>query len=248
MRVAVVPDDKFNIKKEINGTLVFIGYQVDYLHLLADLLNFTFVMIEPSDGLFGSDYDGDGTWNGILVMVQTRQADIGMAPFSQTVSRRKVVDFLEYLEHCEATMLMRKPTNSLTYGFFAILKPFHPNLRIAFVVTILLSSIVLWSFKIIDESIRYGYGFWNVKAFVNCLAYVASAAFGKGSDISWNSSILVRMFISLIWITFIILQTTYVANLISYITITKTTLPANSLKELAEQNSHQVGLMKSSSR
>ena len=120
-RVVTVADDKFNIKKEINGTLVFIGYHVDHLYLLADLLNFTCVIFEPSDGFSGSDFDGDSTCNGVIGLVQKNQGDIVMVPFSQTVSRRIVVDFLEYLEHGEITMLMIKPKNSLTYGFCAFL-------------------------------------------------------------------------------------------------------------------------------
>ena len=48
------------------------------------------------------------------------------------------------------------------------------------------------------------------------------------------------------WLMYIILLTTYTGNLIAFLSVAKITLPVNNVKELAEQNTHQVGVLKNS--
>ena len=45
----------------------------------------------------------------------------------------------------------------------------------------------------------------------------------------------------------IIILTTYTGNLIAFLTITKVSLPVNSLEELASQTTHKVGVLGDSS-
>ena len=56
-----------------------------------------------------------------------------------------------------------------------------------------------------------------------------------------------RIFIGFMWLTFMVLMTTYTGNLIAFLTVSIEKLPANNLKELAEQETHDVGVMGGSS-
>ena len=42
------------------------------------MLNFTYILKEPKDGAFGTLQD-DGTWNGMVRLLQDQEADIGKA-------------------------------------------------------------------------------------------------------------------------------------------------------------------------
>ncbi len=57
----------------------------------------------------------------------------------------------------------------------------------------------------------------------------------------------VRILLGFVWLMFMVLMTTYTGNLIAFLTVTIEKLPANNLKELAEQETHDVGLLGGSS-
>ena len=76
LTVATLPAMKITTKSKINGSAIYSGLYIDYLNLLADDLNFTYSIVEPEDGVYGSDFDGDGQWNGIIGMAQRGEIDI----------------------------------------------------------------------------------------------------------------------------------------------------------------------------
>ncbi len=49
------------------------------------------------------------------------------------------------------------------------------------------------------------------------------------------------------WLMFMIILTTYTGNLVGFLTVTLEKLPVNNLQELAEQNTHTVGVLGRSS-
>ena len=247
LKVALLPAFKVCTKLEINGTVVYSGLHIDCLNLLAEDLNFTYSIVEPEDGLYGSDFDGDGQWNGIIGMAQRGEIDIGLAPFTQTVERRKAVDYLEYVSYSGLAMLIKKPENPVRYGFLAVFKPFKPELWIAILVSTFLSSQILWICLQLEYYITNKNLVSSLVLYQKCLRHIYKAVCVQSDIIPDNSSFFCRVFVLAIWITCIILQTTYIVNLISYIVVPKDSLPANNLKELAEQNSHKIGVMKSSS-
>ena len=248
LKTALLPAFKVSTRSEINGSIVYSGLYVDYIDLLAADLDFTCTFVEPEDTVYGSDFDGDGQWNGIIGMAQRGEIDIGLAPFTQTVERRKVVDYLEYVTYSGLAMMMKKPESSIESDYLAAFKPFKPELWIVFVSSILFSSFVLWFYlRLVYYITNANVSCSSLTLFRNCLRYVTGAACCQGGQIPDNSSSLCRILVGSVWITFIILSFSYVANLISYIAVPMAPLPANSLQELAEQKTHQVGLTESSS-
>ena len=250
LKVATLPGFQFSMRHVINGTIVYSGTYITYLNILAKALNFTYITVEPDDLLYGSDFDGDGQWNGIIGMVQRREADIGLAPFTQTAGRRKVVDYLDYFTHSGLGMVMKRPDNAMTYEFFAAFKPFKLEVWGAFASAVVLSSFVLWLFISFQGSITVKtsiYEYLDMSLYRNCLRFFTVAAFGQGGDFPGHHSIPVRSFIAAVVLTFMFLRFTYMGHLISFLTVPKQQLPANTLKELAEQDTHKVGVLKSSS-
>ncbi|XP_069188814.1 probable glutamate receptor [Procambarus clarkii] len=66
-----------------------IAMVVEYL---AKALNFTYTNVIPRDNTFGIKAD-DGSWTGMLGMVQRREADIAIGPFGLSLTRAEAVDF-----------------------------------------------------------------------------------------------------------------------------------------------------------
>ena len=247
LTIATLPAMMLSTRQEINGSLVYSGLYIDYLNFLATDLNFTYTILEPWDGVYGSDFDGDGQWSGIIGMTQRGDIDIGLAPFTQTVERKGAVAYLEYLTYSGLAMLMKKPTNFLKYDFFAPFKPFSPELWTACAASIIFASVILWFLLHMEYFLRSKNWSCSLTLFRNCFRYISGSACAQGGEIPDKSSSIYRVLVSAIWLTFIILQATYIANLISYIAVTNASLPVNNLKELAEQNTYEIGVIKSSS-
>ena len=234
----------------LNGTVVYSGLYITYLDILAQTLKFAYVIVEPEDFLYGSDFDGDGQWNGIIGMVQRREADIGLSAFTQTVERRKVIDYLEYFTHSGFGMLMKRPDNAMTYEFLAAFKPLKAEVWGTIASTVVLASFVLWFLIGTEGFITEGmptYKYLNLSMYRNCLKFFIEAVFGQEEDCSRHQNNSVRCFIAAVLLTFMFLRFTYMGHLTSFLTVPKQRLPANNLKELAEHDTHKVGVLKSSS-
>ena len=68
------------------------GMFLEPLNIFANKLNFTFELIASIDGQFGA-MDDNGTWNGLIGMLENDQADIAGASLYTTVARGKVITF-----------------------------------------------------------------------------------------------------------------------------------------------------------
>ena len=250
LKVATLPGFQFSVRHVVNGTVIYSGLYINYLDILAQTLNFTFIIVEPEDFHFGSDFDGDGQWNGIIGMVQRREADIGLSAFTQTAERRKVVDYLEYFTHSGLGMLMKRPENAMAFEFLAAFKPFKPEVWAAIASAVILASLVLWFLIGMEGFIVEGIStckYLNLSSYRNHLRFFTEAVFGQEGDFPGTQSIPSRCFIVAVLFTFMFLRFTYMGHLISYLTVPKQQLPANTLKELAEQETHKVGILKFSS-
>ncbi len=71
----------------------FDGLLVSYIKIYSDLSNFTLEWDMPADRSWGIP-TGNESWNGIIGMIQRKEADIGVAPLTVSVERDEVVDFL----------------------------------------------------------------------------------------------------------------------------------------------------------
>ena len=67
----------------------------------------------------------------------------------------------------------------------------------------------------------------------------------SGGDVPFTS-LSVRTFVWFVWLCIILMIATYAANLIAFLTVTKVTLPVNSLEELVAQNEYSAGVTGSS--
>nr|XP_045600082.1 probable glutamate receptor [Procambarus clarkii] len=70
----------------------FSGPVPKLMDFLASALNFSFTYARPPDGSWGFKHE-DGSWTGMVGMVERREADIGVGPFGVSATRAEAVDF-----------------------------------------------------------------------------------------------------------------------------------------------------------
>ncbi|XP_069188817.1 glutamate receptor-like [Procambarus clarkii] len=70
----------------------FVGPMSGCIDYIARAVNFSIVYVRASDRAWGAELE-DGSWSGMVGMVITEKADIGLGPFGTTLDRSKVVDF-----------------------------------------------------------------------------------------------------------------------------------------------------------
>ncbi|MPC15309.1 putative glutamate receptor [Portunus trituberculatus] len=73
-------------------TSVIKGPMANMINILAETLNFTYMLVQPLDKAWGSRLP-NGSWTGMVGMVSRQEADLALGPFGQTESRTQAVDF-----------------------------------------------------------------------------------------------------------------------------------------------------------
>ena len=68
------------------------GFQVDLVNILAERLNFTVEYVLTPDGSIGVR-NSNGSWNGMIGMIQRGEADFALPLLTRTLAREEVVDF-----------------------------------------------------------------------------------------------------------------------------------------------------------
>ncbi|XP_076359033.1 putative glutamate receptor [Tachypleus tridentatus] len=83
------------------------GPMANLLNMLSVSLHFWYSIKIPEDHKWGSSYK-NGSWNGMIGMLQRQEVDIALGPFSTTYNRMQVVDFSYPLTVDRYVILTRK--------------------------------------------------------------------------------------------------------------------------------------------
>ncbi len=96
LRVTTVPSPIFAWDQENDG--VYSGLIVDIIKRMEAFSNFTAQWIVPPDGAYGSQ-NPDGSWNGMVGLLEQDKADMSAALLSISLSRSQVISYAHaYLE------------------------------------------------------------------------------------------------------------------------------------------------------
>ena len=111
-------------------------------------MNFTYSVVKPKDGQFGSKNTKNGTWSGVIQMLQNREIDLAPMSFLVTLERNTVVSFSSPITYVFNTLFIKYP---ISYDAKAYLEPLHYLSWIFLFVFCLIAPIFLvlaikWSF------------------------------------------------------------------------------------------------------
>ncbi|XP_012235277.2 glutamate receptor 1-like [Linepithema humile] len=230
MRVAYVDDSPFFTMRngKINGFLGLLMVE------LSKVMNFTMKILNPVKA-YGSWSYTQNIWTGAIGQLVFDEADIGVSEFTITSGRLNVVDFTLPLMLSRNCLYFKEPSGSDVpwSGYF---KAFSSDIWITLVVIIITASILLTIIKAKGFSI-------NVisESYINVWGIYCQ----QGLSEFPNKSSMRLAFFS-IHISSLIIMAAYSASLISFLTLTTTSLPFSTMESYVKDGSYKLIVMRNS--
>ncbi|XP_045618219.1 glutamate receptor ionotropic, delta-2-like [Procambarus clarkii] len=214
----------------------------------ATLLNFSFQLREPADGVWGYLLE-NGSWTGTVGTVERQEADFSMM-LSITWERSYVVSFTRAYCIEPMTFVMRKPGSLPQWQ--APIKPFHWLVWAVMVASVVLSGPGLWLLLRLSpsplplplprERSHEGEGGGGIPTFrrvntsrlgLGALCLYMLAPFLSASAPLYPTSLSSRMWCGLWWFFCILTTTLYRGILISHLTVPALSPALDTLEQLA---------------
>ncbi|KAG7170296.1 Sulfoquinovosidase-like [Homarus americanus] len=189
-------------------------------------------LVLPSDGNWGSPMP-NGTFNGMVGMVQRQVVDFAIASFTITYIRDTVIDFTHAFYEEPTTILIPPPSEQ--NNFLAFLEPFSWQVWALTLASILVVGPLLWVLANVGNlPVLYPHNIRNVSYSLS--RYVWDCAFALASQSTrMRQTEPVRVLHGMWWTFCVILIYTYTGTLIAFLTVPRMTSLINSLEELANQ-------------
>ena len=108
LQVKIVPFLKFETRRKVAQ--------------FQDVLNFTFTTIKPADRQWGA-LQADGSWTGMVHLLQTQQVDIAATDFTVTRARSDVITFAQPITQIYHSLFIQNPSG--TFNYMAYIEPLH---------------------------------------------------------------------------------------------------------------------------
>jgi hypothetical protein len=134
----------YEISKEEGGTSVnmyknYWGYEIDLLVEISRVLNFTYTIVNPADGLWGNIED-NGKWSGLVNEASSGAVDFVMSSVMIMYSRHQVLDSTIRYDLDFLTFAIPQPRPLPKY--MALYQPFRIYVWLAIVMSLIISAFV----------------------------------------------------------------------------------------------------------
>ncbi|GFY74647.1 uncharacterized protein TNIN_402791 [Trichonephila inaurata madagascariensis] len=137
LKVSTLAFKNFFEVEEIDGKTCFKGLEAKLLECLAEKLNFSFeIILSPISGLANIN----GTWDGVIGLVQIGEADMGLGTLSISGERMKAVDFSVPYNILKKIFVVKEPGPLPKITAFTY--PFTQNAWILYALMILIATVL----------------------------------------------------------------------------------------------------------
>ncbi|XP_022243782.1 glutamate receptor ionotropic, delta-1-like [Limulus polyphemus] len=214
----------FLLEVHSNGTLTpKYGLEVGLLDILAEKLNFRYVIKSPKDNEWGTKLSNK-SWTGMIGMVHRKEADIAIDSIVITEEREEAVDFTSPYVYDSVRFVTSAPKNK--DRALAIIKPFSWQVWLGVLLSVLVTTSVITFISIIMDT-RNRYNQW-----ANTLWYVTGCLVSQGGRISLYNYCSVRVFLAIWWFIAVIFSASYSGTLMSHMTIFTKEQPIDTVYDL----------------
>ncbi|XP_069943415.1 probable glutamate receptor isoform X3 [Cherax quadricarinatus] len=232
------------------GRDVFSGFFGDVWELLKDEMNFTYSVITPADGEFGS-YTG-GLWTGLVKDVLSKRAHVVVAHLSQTYSRAQVLDFSSVLIKLSYRIFARPPELSAV-SWTSYTRPFSSALWLCLLLVLALLAIVFWGvshcyFHKLSTNPTRGsrkeamkYQEWKREFLLLTWAAITQQGWPNSPDAG-----VLRILFWMMYVIGLVVMAAYSATLVSFLTVVNDQLPFDTLEDLKQLQKYRLGIQKGS--
>ena len=218
----------FTGKYEIEGSFA------DLLHSLRDIMNFTYTLEPPTDNNWGGRQP-DGSWNGMMNLVQKELVDFAPTSLIQTVERELATDWTIPLVFSHLSIFIKNPTN--VYNYTAYLEPLtYLSWAIIVVFLFAIPPVLFYVSKFAEEiqgmKIEESYG----------AVYVALLLLGSSHDpVKYSTRIA---FVCML-LAAALIYWHWEAMLVSYLATRKTVMPFTSVTDMYLNTDFRLALIPS---
>ncbi|XP_068201744.1 glutamate receptor ionotropic, delta-2-like [Palaemon carinicauda] len=229
----------FLINKDVDGKTTYSGIMWEVLKLISSMMNLRFEILRPPDGLWGVE-QANGSWNGMLGMIQRKDVDIALGPFAISYPRTKVAEFPPALFVFPHWLFLPRPRGSSDLSDFVRL--FHPVVWFSilgtgfFLVIIIYGAAKLkWTSLPISSRRKNEHqqsAQWT-PSFSILLLHIWGVLFQV--SIAWNIPRGARILMSLWMLGTLILMRTYSSLLVASLTVPSVPVPIRSVEDLVAQ-------------
>ena len=212
------------------GKRVFNGKIFGFFGYLNEAFGWTFDLVEPPDRVWGRP-SPNGSFNGLLGMVQRTEADMAIGSLLITHSRKKAVEFSHPYYYDSMRLLSHKPSHAPKWEVLAW--PYQINSWIAIISSFLLSAVLIYGvFKLAqDESYTFA------KCVMECYKQYLGASTNQ-----WPEKRITKTVFTLWCLTSLVLSKAYSGSLLSQLTKQVTVSAIDTLEDLRNSKYHEVAL------
>ncbi|GFY52212.1 uncharacterized protein TNIN_476741 [Trichonephila inaurata madagascariensis] len=179
IRVAALNIPSIFKPNTIGDKIIADGYEGSLLNCLAEKLNFKYEVILSPDGQWGSRHE-NGTWDGIIGLIQSGKADFGMPALGMTEERSKDIDYSLQYTILEKIFVTKEAGEMPKIAAFTY--PYSPNVWILYIL-MTLTAAVLFQRMIFKNATVLG-------SFISVLGSIVSQAMENVRDTPWRKVLL----------------------------------------------------------
>ncbi|XP_071096984.1 probable glutamate receptor [Haliotis cracherodii] len=239
---AVMKDNSFGYGYiTVNKRRVF-GFPFCVLNLLAEHMNFSYRVISPREDDWGKNING--SWTGLLGMLQRREADLASDILTIHIDRTAVADYLLPPIAETKQAIMYKKEDDVDEDTF-LLRPFQPFVFIMFGVS-LITCMIFLSFLILvhdkDEfhSRKCRTGAWTIQTITQTTFEILGATLKQGST-ARSSHTSEKILVWAWWMFTIIISAVYCGTIMTTFAVKLETQPFSNMAELAAREDYKIG-------
>ncbi|XP_046351217.1 glutamate receptor ionotropic, kainate 2-like isoform X1 [Haliotis rufescens] len=226
----------FAMKNSTLGKDIYTGICLDLLQELASTFNFTYEVLEPPDGEYGRILNG--SWTGVVGMLERREVDMAVAALTVTQEREKVMDFV-YPYYYDAGGALYKLPDEMSTKWLTLIKPFKWEVFLCLGIVFVSMTFFLCGMEFLN--IRKKKLSISMAEVLSSSMWHISGTFFKHGSHSLPKSQPGRILISFVWLFCIIVVAAYSGNLIAFLTVSKNYPPFKTLAEVTEQTDYTWG-------
>ncbi|XP_067138426.1 probable glutamate receptor isoform X2 [Centruroides vittatus] len=209
------------------------GYVFDVINILADNLNFSYVVEDQKDKIYG--IEKNGKWNGMIGKLINDKADIAAADLSWSPERAEVVEFTFPIFPEYVTFAYKAP-KSLSRAWI-LFETYSYQVWIFIIVTSFIVAGTIFISLFINQKIRNEDNLCIANLAGHALNYAFRTLVGKSCNTLPNFE-SVRLIIGIWWLAVVIFTAVYSGNLTSSLSAYKTELPIDNLFQVAKKYPH----------
>ena len=216
------------IEDNCNNPKCFKGIFADVWHALAAKMNLTYTIKRAYK--WGSFING--SWNGMVGMIQQGIADIAVTDLTLTKERSSAVDFLPSVMETNDELFINHPGDSLSLD--AYIAPFSSNSWVGVILWIGIFPIILAALVLYGDD-QYS----NELELGQCYGFVAQVFMMRSSTTMPNKTSN-RIAFGSVLLGGILIYYNWEAELFSHLAVRKTNLPFKNLNELTKDSRYKV--------